>query len=128
MLQPFAAKSPIAGTLSSMLAEGSTVRAGGLLARIRDASGNVQEFRAPVDGAISKAETKEGDHVNVDQTVAWLTPDRATVIDALRALLYVGTSEDLSLLDSYANDRGSEAGLRDLASQAAKTIRARSSS
>jgi hypothetical protein len=125
MLQPFEAKSPIAGTLSSLLPEGSTVKSGGLLARIRDASGNVQEFRAPVDGAIRKVEAKEGDAVAENQTLARLTPDRSTVIDALRALLYVGTGEDLPLLEAYSANTENEAALRDLATQADKTIRTR---
>jgi hypothetical protein len=44
MLQSFEAKSPIAGTIVSLLPQGSPVRSGSLIARIRDASGNVQEF------------------------------------------------------------------------------------
>src|SRR6266567_5166604 len=125
MLQPFEAKSPISGNLTSLLPEGATVKAGGLLARIRDASGNLQEFRAPVDGAIKKLETKEGDNVTEKQTLAWLTPDRSTVIDALRALLYVGTPEDLPLLDAYENNSANESALRNLAANAFKAIRTR---
>src|SRR6266536_520770 len=78
MLQPFEAKSPISGNLVSLLARGATIKSGGLLARIRDASGNVQEFRSPVDGAINSLALKEGDTVSAGQTVASLTPDRAT--------------------------------------------------
>src|SRR5437879_10477425 len=51
MLEPFEVKSPLSGTTVSLLSKGSKVRAGGLLARIRDASGTVQEFRSPMDGA-----------------------------------------------------------------------------
>ncbi len=125
MLQPFAANSPIAGTVTSLLPEGATVKAGGLLARIRDAPGSVQEFRAPVDGAISKLEAKEGDNVTEKQTLAWLTPDRSTVIDAMRGLLYVGTPEDLPLLDAYENNSANESALRNLAANAFKAIRTR---
>src|SRR5215510_11574048 len=50
MLQPFEVKAPFAGTVLSLLPEGSGIRAGALLARIRDSSNNVQEFRSPVDG------------------------------------------------------------------------------
>jgi len=127
MLQPFAAKTSIAGTVASLLAEGATVKAGGLLARIRDASGSMQEFRAPVDGAISKLAVKEGEIVSAGQTIVWLTPDRATVIDALRGLLYVGTAEDLPMIDAYASNAANETALRDLATQAARAVRARNS-
>lgn len=100
MLQPFEAKSPLAGALVSLLAPGSQIRAGGLLARIRDSSGNVQEFRSPVDGVIGSRSLKEGDAVSVGQAVVTITPDRATILDALRALAYVGIKEDLPLIES----------------------------
>ena len=44
MLQSFAATSTIPGTIVSLLPEASTIRAGAMLARIRDATGNVQEW------------------------------------------------------------------------------------
>jgi biotin carboxyl carrier protein len=101
MLQPFEVKSTMAGTVVSLLPQGSTFRAGAMMARIRDGSGNVQEFRSPLDGKISTLVVKEGDPVAINQTIAWLAPDRATVLDALRALAYVGTKDDLPLVDSY---------------------------
>jgi multidrug efflux pump subunit AcrA (membrane-fusion protein) len=121
MLQSFEAKSPIAGTLVSLLPLGSEVRAGSLLARIRDTSGNVQEFRAPVDGKITKpVVAKEGDTVAANQTIAWLIPDRATILAALRALAYVGTNEDLPLVESCAQVDASA----DTAQEAARTVKA----
>lgn len=125
MLQSFEVKAPFAGTIVSLLPPGSTVRSGALLARIRDDSGNVQEFRSPVDGRVSApAVTKEGDQVSANQTLVWLIPDRTTVLDALRALAYVGTKEDIPLIDSCAQiDASSETANQ--ASQTAKAIRAR---
>jgi len=126
MLQPFEAKSPIGGTLVSLLPIGSEVPAGSLLARIRDTSGNVQEFRAPVDGKISAAGTtgasavKEGDTVAVNQTIAWLTPHRATILAALRGLAYVGTKDDLPIVESCAQVDASA----DIAQEAARTTKA----
>jgi len=74
MLQPFEVKSPMNGTIVSILRVGSELRAGALLARIRvadpavgestaspsntaanAAAGDVQEFRSPVDGKIIAA-------------------------------------------------------------------------
>jgi hypothetical protein len=120
MLQSFAAKAPIAGTLVSLLAQGSRITAGALLARIRDPSNAVQEFRSPVDGAIGSLALKEGDAVSAGQTIAWLTPDRATVSDALQALAYIGTKDDLAAIESWAQTN--PAG--DLAQQAAAAARA----
>src|SRR5438105_2450550 len=126
MLEPFEVKSPLSGTIVSLLSPGSKVRAGGLLARIRDASGTVQEFRSPMDGAIEKLSVKEADPVTNGQPIISLTPDRATVSDALRALAYVGTNDDLPSIETYANNSTNEAALRQAALEAAKSVRARS--
>ncbi|HKP36266.1 MAG TPA: HEAT repeat domain-containing protein [Pyrinomonadaceae bacterium] len=133
MLQPFEVKSPIAGTLISLLPQGSPIRTGSLLARIRDTTGNVQEFRAPVSGKIgptpgtSAPAAKEGDAVTVNQTIAWLAPDRATISEALRALAYVGTKEDLALIQQAAQADGSSDTAQE-ASMAAKSIESRANS
>jgi hypothetical protein len=129
MLQPFEARSPIGGTVVSILPQGSRLRAGGLLARIRDSSNTVQEFRSPVDGAIASLAIKEGETLAAGQPLVQLTPDRATVSDALRALAYVGTKDDLSLIEPFS--LGSSTGDAEIRYQAmltAKAIRDRSQS
>jgi HEAT repeat protein len=126
MLQPYEAKPPIAGTIVGMLPPGSTIRAGGMLARIRDSSNNLYEFRSPVDGKINApAAANQGDQIAANQTIARLNPDQATVIDALRALAYVGTKEDLPLIEEAARSDNS-AELGNQATQTAKAIRSRS--
>ena len=123
MLQPFEAKSPIAGTLVSILPVGSEVHAGSLLARIRDSSANLQEFRAAVDGKIASVALKEGDSVSARQTIASLTTDEASVRAALGALAYVGISEDLSLVEGFTLSQNAETTAQ--AAAAAKAIRSR---
>jgi multidrug efflux pump subunit AcrA (membrane-fusion protein) len=140
MLQPFEAKSSIAGTIVSILPVGSELRAGALLARLRvvssaatpdtrhptpvTLSGDVQEFRAPVDGEIASLAVKEGDAVSVSQTIASLKPDKPSVSAALRALAYVGTAEDLPLVESLFQP-GGDAEIATQASTTAKAIRSR---
>jgi HEAT repeat protein len=124
MLQPFEAKSTIAGSVVSLLGQGSRIKTGGLLARIRDSSNAVQEFRSPVDGAIGRLAVKEGDTVAVGQTIAWLTPDRSTVNDGLQALAYVGTKDDLPAIESCAQTDAS-AEKAQQAAAAAKAIKGR---
>src|SRR5438128_46070 len=102
MLQSFETKSPIAGTIVSVLSQRTKISAGGLLARIRDSSNIVQEFRSPLDGSIGTLSVKEGESVDVGQPIAWLIPDRATMSDALQALAYVGTKEDLPLIETFS--------------------------
>ncbi len=132
MLQHFEAKSPIAGTLVSILPVGSELRAGALLARIRVASppaspntdsGEVQEFRAPVDGEIASVAVKAGDSLSAGQTIATIKADEASVSAALRALAYVGTKEDLPLLEPYGNSSDSD--IRTAWLSAVKSIRSR---
>ncbi len=125
MLQPFEAKSPIAGTIVGMLPPGSNIRAGGMLARIKDGSNNHYEFRSPIDGKIAApAAANQGDQITANQTIARLVPDQATVVDALRALAYVGTREDLPLVEDAAR-QDPIAVITDQATQTVKAIRAR---
>jgi HEAT repeats len=126
MLQPFEAKSPIAGTLVSILPVGSEVHAGSLLARIRDESGNTQEFRAAVDGKITPpVVAKEADTIAANQTILWLGPDHVSILSALRALAYVGTVDDLPLINSVTQiDSRAETAAE--VSATAKSIQSRS--
>ena len=155
MLQPFEAKSPINGTIVSILPVGSELRAGALLARIRVAftppattetnasaspivgptphtphptplpvSGELQEFRAPVDGEIASLAVKEGDTLTAGQILASLKPDKASVSASLRALAYVGTTEDLPAIESLAQT-GGDAEIASQATTTAKAIRSR---
>jgi hypothetical protein len=122
MLQSYETKSPVAGKIESLLSQGSTIKAGGLLARIRDSSNVVQEFRSPLDGSIGTLSVKEGETVVVNQTVALLTPDHATISDALRALEFVGTREDLSLVEAYWQGAMVDAELKKQAGATARAI------
>lgn len=122
MLQPFEVRSPIAGTIVSLLPRGSKIKAGGLLARIRDASNAVSEFRSPLDGAIGSLSVKEGEAVTVGQPIATLSLDRATISDALRALAYVGTRDDLPLIAPLAE--GKTTSDSEIKQQAALTVKA----
>ena len=125
MLQSFEAKSPIAGKIESLLSPGTKIKAGGLLARIRDPANGVQEFRSPLDGLVGTLSVKEGETVTVNQTIASLTPDHATISDALHALAYVGTREDLSLVEAYWHGNMVDDDLRRQAGATARAIGSR---
>ena len=125
MLQPYDVESPIEGTIVSLLGPGSNIRAGALLARIRDASSAVQEFRSPLDGQITSLRVKERDSISMGQTICSLTPDQTTIQDSVRALAYVGTPEDLPLLRSVA-ETVSSAEIQQDTKVALKEIEARS--
>ncbi|MEK6335759.1 MAG: hypothetical protein AABM67_12585 [Acidobacteriota bacterium] len=128
MLQPFELKSPLAGTIVSFLPPGTKIKAGGLVARIRDASNTVQEFRSPLDGALASVATKEGETVTTAQTVGMLSPDRQTVVDALAALAYVGTKEDLPVIQPLTEGKTTnDAEIKQQAALAVKAIQNRNS-
>jgi hypothetical protein len=124
MLQPFEAKTPIAGQIASLLPIRNAVRAGAMLARIRDSAGNLAEFRSPVDGAIAALAVKEGETVQSGQTISLINPDRATLLSALEALAYVGTKDDVPLIESVNKIDGS-ADVAQQSTQTAKAIRSR---
>src|ERR1041384_2872793 len=119
MLQPFDAKTPIGGTVVSLLPIGNAVRAGAMLARIRDRSDNTAEFRSPVDGVVAALAVKEGDAVQSGQTISSINPDRATLLNALQALAYVGTKDDFPLVESVTKIDGSI----DVAKQSTETTK-----
>jgi len=125
MLQPFETKAPFAGTVVSVLSRGSKISAEGLLARIRDPSNAVQEFRSPVDGSIGTLSVKEGETVTAGQTIAWLIPDRATVKGALQALAYVGTNADLPLVETFSQSSAVDDDLKQQAGLTARAIGSR---
>src|SRR6267154_1974511 len=58
------------------------------------------------------------------QTIAWLYPDRSTVNDALQALAYVGTRDDLPVIEQCAQASGS-AETAQQATAAVKAIKSR---
>jgi hypothetical protein len=74
--------------------------------------------------AVTADVAKEGAAIPANQTIAWLSPDRATILAALRALAYVGTSDDLSLVESVPQIDGTLE-TANQASLTAKEIRSR---
>jgi hypothetical protein len=102
MLQPFTVVSTNEGTIGSMLAEGSQVRAGALLARLTKRGDEMEEIRSPVPGIISKALVGEGAKVKAGDALLVLSPDAESVWESLRGLLLVGQVEDLPLVRKYA--------------------------
>jgi HEAT repeats len=104
MLQPYPVAAPHAGTISSVLPEGSQVKMGSLLARIQQGETQLHEMRSPLSGTISSIVKREGATVAVGDTVLSLAPDVETVENALIALAYVGMGEDLPDVQRYTQD------------------------
>jgi HEAT repeat protein len=106
IFRPYGVASPAGGTLLTVLSEKSSVRRGALVARLRDAGGQVVEVRSPLSGRVSKLSKVEGSPVNAGDELMSLSPDGENVLQALRALYLVGSAEDLPVIEVYA--RGAE--------------------
>jgi hypothetical protein len=122
MLQPYTVAAPYAGTISSVLPEGSQVKMGSLLARINQGEGQIQELRSPLSGRINGIILREGAAVAAGDNVLSIAPDAETVENALIALSYVGMSDDLPLIERYA--QGAEGMPSRIKEEAALTIKA----
>ena len=122
MLQPHPVAAPFAGTINSVLLEGSSVKMGSLLARIKQGDERLQEVRSPLSGKLSSIVLREGMAVTVGEQVLSITPDVETVENALVALSYVGKREDLSLVERYS--QGVEEMPERIKEQAALTAKA----
>ncbi len=102
MLQPYSLTAPIAGSVSSVLKEGTPVRPGMMLSRIKQNENQFAEVRSPLPGEISKVVVSEGAPLAVGDPMLFISPDADTVWEALRALYILGQPQDLPAVERYA--------------------------
>lgn len=127
MLQAYALTAPAGGVVDSVLKEGLPARPGMMLGRIKQNDGQMAEVRSPLPGEIQKVLVSTGSQIAKGDQVLLLSPDTATVWEALRALYLFGQQEDLEAVERYA--QGVEKmpdQIKEQAVQTAKAIRDRS--
>jgi|SRR5215213_6399322 len=122
MLQPYVLQAPADGVLESSLQEGQTVSRRSPLARIRMADGMAAGLRSPLPGRINKILKPNGAQVSRGEDVLTLNSDEDSVWEALRALALVGTEEDVSLVQSYADSTEVAPRIREQATLTLKSI------
>ena len=122
MLRPHAFRSPVGGALLTVLPAGSRVNRESLVARVREAAGDVREVRAPLAGRIERVNVAAGAGLSAGDELLVLAPDADNVLQSLRALAMVGGREDLGEVEAYA--RGVEGMPADVQKQAALTAEA----
>jgi len=125
ILRPYELKSVASGMVSSTLHTGSEVSRGALLARIEQTDGKVVELRSPLPGGIGEISRGNGSQVSVGEVILQLNSDDASVYEALRGLSFVGTQEDLALVESFANSSNASDRVREQAKLTAKAIATR---
>ena len=125
ILKPYAVTAPVNGVVASSLQEGATVARSTLLARIEQPDGTVAQVRSPLPGKIQKVVKANGAQVSAGDEVLSLNSDENSVWEALRGLSFVGTAEDVPVVESYANSSAVSSRIHDQANLTLKSIRAR---
>ncbi len=126
MLRPFPVTSSSDGRALAVLSEGTHVKRGMMLTRIRIEEERSEEVRAPLPGKIIKTSIKEGDEVRKGAQLFLLAPDSEHVRDALVGLYYFGKAEDLPEIERFAEGvEGMPDKLKSHARETAEAVRRR---
>ncbi|HEX6718266.1 MAG TPA: HEAT repeat domain-containing protein [Pyrinomonadaceae bacterium] len=126
ILKPYVLKAPADGMLASSMNEGASVTRRTLLARIEQTDGKVVELRSPLPGRIDKVLKSNGAQVTRNEELVILNSDEQSVWEALRGLAFVGTTDDLPLIQSYAQSSDASPRVKEQASLTANAIRQKS--
>lgn len=103
VLRPYPFKAPSNGIVVSSLKEGTEVARRTPLARFQQPDGTIVDLRSPLPGRINKILKQNSAPVARDEEILNLNSDEDSVWETLRALALIGTTEDLPLVQSYAN-------------------------
>jgi biotin carboxyl carrier protein len=128
LLQPARVAAPAAGRVIDIDKVGTSVRRGGLIAKLQTAE-RTTEIRAPITGRIRSLFVASGASIAAGAEIAAIDPSSEQVWEALRALYLVGQPDDLPAIRTYERnvpeipDR-----LREQAALTEKSIQSRSSS
>ena len=100
LLQPASIVAPVAGRVIDMDKAGTSVRQGGLIAKLNDGV-RTTEIRAPITGRIRALSVATGATVAAGTQLAAIDPGSEQVWEALRALYLVGQLDDLPAVRNY---------------------------
>jgi hypothetical protein len=100
LLQPAVVVAPTAGHLIDIDKIGTSVRQGGLIAKLNDGS-RTTEIRTPITGRIRTLSVVTGATVAASAEIASIDPSSEQVWEALRALYLVGQPDDLPAIRIY---------------------------
>lgn len=104
MLKPYAMPSPAAGTLAQRLKPGDAVNPGTLLGRIKVGE-EEKELRSHVPGTLTRWLAPDNSPAQSGQPIVEIEPDPALVWEALRALVIIGTPNDIPAIENYLAPR-----------------------
>jgi biotin carboxyl carrier protein len=100
LLQPASVLAPAAGRVIDIDKVGTSVRQGGLVAKLNDGE-RITEIRTPITGRIRAISAATGATVAAGTQLAAIDPGSEQVWEALRALYLVGQPDDLPAVRTY---------------------------
>lgn len=100
LLQPASIFAPDAGRVIDIDRVGTSVRQGGLIAKLQT-GGRATEIRAPITGRIHSLAVATGATVAAGAEIAAIDPSAEQVWEGLRALYLVGEPDDLAAIRVY---------------------------
>jgi biotin carboxyl carrier protein len=100
LLQPASVVAPAAGRVIDIDKVGTSVRQGGLIAKLQDGD-RITEIRTPIGGRIRALSVATGAPVAAGAELASIDPGSEQVWEALRALYLVGQLDDLPAIRIY---------------------------
>jgi hypothetical protein len=103
LLQPATVMASQAGKVLDTAAAGTTIRSGGIVAKLQDGDQAV-EVRSPITGKLTALDVQSGQSVTAGAEIATLAPEGDQVWEALRALYIIGKPEDLPVVQSYERE------------------------
>lgn len=103
MLEPFPVTTPVAGTVSALVPEGTHVRERAPVARVRTDDGKTSDVLAPVPGPVQRRAVEDGARLAAGDLLLVLGPDASHAGNAVLGLALAGTAEDVALLDAAAS-------------------------
>jgi biotin carboxyl carrier protein len=103
LLQPARVAAPAAGRVIDIDKVGTSVRQGGLIAKLQTGE-RTTEIRAPITGRIRSLSVATGAAIAAGAELAAIDPSSDEVWEALRALYLVGEPDDLPAIRVYERD------------------------
>ena len=100
LLQPARVAAPAAGRVIDIDKVGTSVRQGGLIAKLQTGA-RATEIRAPITGRIRSLSVATGAAIAAGAEIAAIDPSSEQVWEALRALYIIGQPDDLPAIRVY---------------------------
>src|SRR5205085_3866249 len=94
MLRPVQVQAASSGRVTAVAKAGDPIRSGTMVVRLEN-QGHSTDLRSPITGTLTRVLVKAGDNLTPGMPVAEISPGTDQLWEALRALVLIGTLNDL---------------------------------